>query len=170
MVLEPVCIPDGSGWSRGQSSERPEGTMGMCSRGEQGVPYSCLQPVPMTHQHCSRTPHPVTPNPEHPASLIHGPQRGGKHLVQGLFALLQNPQAPGPLNKRAPSWPKPALPAGRSTALCPGPPLSQTRVPHRMGSVTGRIQNSHVVLHSTRNDLPKAQYPGLKHVCPCPSH
>lgn len=66
----------------------------------------------------------VTPNLEHPAPSVYGPQGRGKHARRPCRCYLpshRNPQAPGPPKVKAPGWPMPAPPAGRIPGVCPGP-------------------------------------------------
>lgn len=115
VVLEPVCIPSGSGWSRGQSSEAPEGTTGMWAGGVLQLPPL---PGPTTHKHCH-------PKPRASLTLGSWTSESGKTPVQVLFALLQKPQHQDGCRRELPAGP--ALPCqqreAQGSAL--GPSLSR---------------------------------------------
>lgn len=163
-MLEPVCIPSGSHGAEGRALRCKKGPWGY-ARGEGRGCLTAASPAIST----ASAPGHHTLSPQ---SILHPwfmDSERGKTRVQLLFALLQNPQAPGHLHEGAPSWPRAALPAGRSPGVCPGP-SEQGLGFHAGWEVSQGGYRIPMFLHSTRNDLLKAQCPGLKHACPCPSH
>lgn len=126
-------------------------------------------PVPMTHQHASAPGHHTLSPQTHLPSLVHGAQRGGKHLGRCCLPSCRTHRHKMPARESS-QLAQPCPASGEKPRALPGSLTEQGPGLHVEWEVPQGAYRIPMFLHSTRNDLLKAQYPGLKHVCPCPSH